>query len=193
MNIVRTTAATLAMLIAPFGLADWQINNDQSRLSFVSTKASHVGEVHTFTTLNGGIKDSGEVAITIPLTSLDTGIEIRNDRMQSMLFESGSFPNATLSATVDSAQLDSLAVGAVSQQTISANLNLHDQTIELELPVVIAKLADNRLLVSSWKPVILNAGDFALTEGIEKLRTVAGLPSISHAVPVNFVLVLDHQ
>ena len=55
-------------------------------------------------------------------------------------------------------------------------------------PMAIARLSDSRVLVSSLKPVIVNAGVFDLANGIEELRELAGLPAISKAVPVSFVL-----
>jgi hypothetical protein len=49
-------------------------------------------------------------------------------------------------------------------------------------------LTADRLLVSSVRPVIVNAGPLGLDEGVERLREAAGLPSISPAVPVTFQL-----
>jgi hypothetical protein len=46
-------------------------------------------------------------------------------------------------------------------------------------------------LVVSAHPVILNADNYKLAKGIEKLRELASLPSISHAVPVSFYLTLN--
>jgi hypothetical protein len=43
----------------------------------------------------------------------------------------------------------------------------------------------------SKKPVVVNAPEFKLAEGVEALREIAGLPSISLAVPVSFVLAFD--
>lgn len=48
------------------------------------------------------------------------------------------------------------------------------------------KLLGERLLVTSLKPFILSANDYGLAEGIEMLRTVANLPSISTVVPVTY-------
>jgi hypothetical protein len=55
----------------------------------------------------------------------------------------------------------------------------------------VTKLANGSLLVNSVKPVIIKAVDFNLVKGIEKLRQLAGLPSISTTVPVSFVLRLN--
>jgi hypothetical protein len=48
-------------------------------------------------------------------------------------------------------------------------------------------------MVSSRKPVIVNAASVDLADGIEALREVANLPSISKAVPVSFVLTFEED
>jgi len=44
------------------------------------------------------------------------------------------------------------------------------------------------VMVASTKPLIVDAAKFGMTEGVEKLREIAGLQSISNAVPVSFVM-----
>ena len=53
---------------------------------------------------------------------------------------------------------------------------------------MVTRLAKDIFIVSSTEPVILNAENLGLTEGLESLRTVAGLPSISKSVPVSFFI-----
>lgn len=55
---------------------------------------------------------------------------------------------------------------------------------------MLTKISDNKLMVSSFQPIIINANEFGLVAGVEKLRDIAGLSSISQAVPVSFVLTL---
>jgi len=43
--------------------------------------------------------------------------------------------------------------------------------------------------VNTIKPIMLDAFDFGLSEGVTKLMEVAKLPSISTAVPVSFSLI----
>ena len=76
-----------AVLLTNAAQAQWSLDNDSSTLSFVTVKADHVGEVHTFDHLTGTIEDDGAVVITIELASVNTMIDIRNERMQAMLFE----------------------------------------------------------------------------------------------------------
>jgi hypothetical protein len=49
------------------------------------------------------------------------------------------------------------------------------------------------LQISNARPVVINAGEFELTRGVEKLREIAGLPSISPVVPVQFSLYFVRQ
>lgn len=180
-----------AILMSLPAKADWNLNGNESTLSFVSTKAVNAAEVHRFATLSGGIDASGMVEISIDLTSVDTSIELRDDRMREMLFETGKFAAATLTASIDEEMLSGLAVGDSVEATVNSQLALHGEASELAIDVVVVRTTDSQILVVSKKPVVVNAQYFRLTEGIEKLREVAGLPSISTAVPVTFVLSFD--
>ena len=61
--------------------------------------------------------------------------------------------------------------------------------VPLTLDLQLIRLGDDRILVNSAVPVIVNAAEYDLAAGVEKLREVAGLPAISNAVPVTFSLV----
>jgi hypothetical protein len=77
--------------------------------------------------------------------------------------------------------------------TADLALQLHDQEIALTAEMIVARLGDQRLMVSSRKPIIVNAASVDLVNGIEALREIASLPSISKAVPVSFVLTFDED
>jgi len=87
--------------------------------------------------------------------------------------------------------LSSLKANNTTKTTLSSQLSLHGQTVPVTLVVSVTKLTDGSLLVASIKPVIIKAADFDLVKGIDKLRQLAGLPSISTTVPVTFVLRLN--
>ena len=70
---------------------------------------------------------------------------------------------------------------------------VHGTTSSVTFDVSGSRLGDDRILVASRKPVIVNASQVGLLAGVEKLREVAGLPSISPAVPVSFVLAFDRE
>ena len=171
--------------------ADWQIDNAASQLSFISVKKTHIAEVHQFETLSGGVTDAGQITVEIDLNSVNTGIEIRDNRMREFLFDVVSFPTAIISGQVELSFLDTLDIGQSAETSVDATLSLHGETASVALDMLVTKLSEQQLLVTSVKPVILNVTDFALVAGVEKLQELAGLPSISLAVPVSFYLTLN--
>jgi polyisoprenoid-binding protein YceI len=181
-------AAALALLISLPSWGQWTLDPESSALSFISTKAGTVAEVHRFERLSGTLDDGGAFELIIAMDSLNTGIEIRDERMREILFNTGEFAYATVNSTLDSALFKALAPGAVKAIEINANLQLMNQSIEVTVPALIAKMDEGSLLVSALQPVVLDAGSVGLLDGIEQLRQLAGLPSISSAVPVSFVL-----
>lgn len=168
----------------------WVVDNDASRLSFVSTKAGSVAEVHGFDKLSGSLTEAGRFELTIHLESINTEIDIRDKRMRELLFETERFPTARLSATLDMAQVRQIDVGEQGELAAEAALELHDMTSNLTVAATVARLDERTLLVSSTDPMVVTAGQFDLLEGVERLREIAGLPSISPAVPVSFRLTL---
>ena len=187
MKVIITTL--LVALLASFPVrAAWELDTEKSALTFVSTKATNIAEVHRFTDLSGAMDGEGEVTIKIGLGSVDTGIEIRDDRMRDMLFDTGHYENATLVADVDLERLDELGLGQSMELTIEGILSLHGESATLNIEVIVARLSSSTLLVTSKRLVVVNALAFKLAEGVEALRKIAGLPSISLAVPVSFVL-----
>lgn len=186
-------AALLALLLGSAARAEWVLDGEESALTFVSTKAINVAEVHRFGEIAGTVDEMGNVDVSVDLASVDTGIEIRDERMREMLFDTGEHPQAKLSAKLDEEALDKLNAGQAVDTTVEAMLTLNGETRPLMLDVTVARTGESRALVATRKPVLINASEFNLAEGVEALREVAGLPSISLAVPVSFVLVFDER
>jgi polyisoprenoid-binding protein YceI len=170
--------------------AHWSLVNDTSSLSFVTVKAEHVAEAHTFDVLSGTIGDAGEVEINIELASVNTMIEIRNERMQAMLFETNMFPDATITATVDLEAITAMDAGASSSIQLDFELSLHGTTMALSADVMLTRL-EHGVVATTLKPIIVAADSFGLVAGVEALREVAGLSSISRSVPVSFTVVFE--
>ncbi|TCT23722.1 YceI family protein [Thiobaca trueperi] len=176
------------MLAATPALADWSLDPARSHLAFVSIKANDVAEINTFGDIQGVMDDEGQVKIALMLDSVETLIPIRNERMREMLFETTNYKEAVLTAKVDPAVIAKLAVGDIAQINAEGTLSLHGQTQPMTLSLQAARVAAGTVMVASIKPLIVDAAKFGLTEGVEKLREIAGLASISKAVPVNFVI-----
>ena len=135
--------------------------------------------------------DEGNVTVSIDLDSVDTAIQIRDERMREMLFETGEYPTATLVTTVDPQAVNALEPGASAEMTVEGQLMLHGATVSLTIEMTVARLSESRVMAVSQKPMIVNASQVGLLEGVERLRAVAGLPTISPAVPVTFVMTFD--
>lgn len=177
--------------IASFScFAQWQVVEQDSRVSFISIKKGDIAEVHHFKQLKGQLKDNGQFELSIPLIGVATGIDIRDERMQSLLFEVSLYPELKLSSQVDNKLVKELSVGESKIADIEGEILLHGKTQTKTFSVLITKITDNKLQVSSFQPVIVNANEFDLVAGVDKLREIAGLSSISQAVPVSFVLTL---
>lgn len=183
--------ALLPVLWAGGAQAGWTLDGDDATLNFVSTKANAAAEVGSFGVLEGGVDDGGNVTISIDLDSVDTAIELRDQRMREMLFETGRYPSATVVAKIDIDAVNDLAVGSSTSLVTEAALRVNEVTLSLTVELDIARLSESRVLVASSKPLIVNAGQVGLLEGVERLREIAGLPSISPAVPVTFLFAFD--
>ena len=188
--LARLFTVLLLCTSAPAAFANWTVNSDLSRLSFVSMKATHIAEVHRFSTFAGGLADSGAIDVEINLASLDTLIPIRNDRMLEFLFEAATYPTATISGQVDPAAIKALKSGEVAILAIEAMVTIKDSQIPITTEVLVSKHA-SRVVVASLQPIVLNTASLGLSEGVEKLRELAGLPSISQSVPVSLVMTFD--
>ena len=188
--------ATFGILIAGFigcaqVMAQWELDSEHSTINFVSVKNAAIAETHSFGGLVGYIGKNGNVQLSIDLDSVETLIPIRNERMRELLFETTSFPNATVAAEVDPAVLAEVASGGTVSTEVPVRLNLHGIEESLAVPVTVFSDGGSLSVVSS-RPIIINAADFALVAGVEALRKVAGLNTISTAVPVSLNLRFGH-
>lgn len=182
-----------ALLASSSAYAEWRLKNADSNVYYVSTKNVTTSELNYFNTLTGNIDEKGQLNIKINLESVETDVPIRNERVKSMLFEVLSYPKAVITASIDPKKLTELDVGSTYIDTIGFKLNLHGVTQELSTTVKVLKHADGDLLVTPMTPILLNSTLFGFEKGIERLRKIARLESISPTVPVTFNLTFVPQ
>ena len=192
-QLAQRCAAVALLAISGWAQAEWTLQNQQSQLNFVSVKKSAVVETHQFKQLEGKIDAQGNAMIDIDLTSVSTGIAIRDQRMQNMLFETEQHPKASLSAKIDTQWLSALRSGDSKALDLTFTLSLHGATQSINAPVQVTALNNQQLLVSTLQPIVVKAADFDLLAGVDKLITVAGLPSITIAIPVTAQLLFKQQ
>lgn len=191
----RNLGSGLALLLLTVGLAapamaQWELDSSKSSVNFISVKNSAIAETHSFKSLLGYVSAEGHAQVTINLDSVETLIPIRNERMREMLFESVSFPTATVSVAIDPAVLEAVSEGGSISTELPLKLSLHG--VEKALPAAVLVVGEGTSLrVVTRRPVVISAADFDLDEGVEALRAVAGLKTISTAVPVTFSLLFN--
>ena len=171
----------------------WQLDSDATRLGFTSIKAGEIIENHTFSGLYGVVDPDGLVSIAIPLNSVETGIDLRNERMRDMFFQIDDHPEASIEVTIDPAAYENLNVGEQKLTEIEGALSLHGVQADLSAQVAVTRIGPDRIAVASAQPVIVYVDDFNLAPGLEALREIANLPAITPAIPVTFSLVFEAE
>jgi polyisoprenoid-binding protein YceI len=182
-------ATLLVTLVAASSVqAGWDVTAS-SRVGFVSIKNNSIGENNVFEQVTGSISDAGHVALSIDLTSVETGVGIRNERLQRMLFEVGKFPTAMVQATLSASQLDALKAGDNVSETIKVTVSLHGMSVDKLAPLSVG-VSEDGLRVTSTQPIVVAAKDFGLESGVAALQAIAGLNAISQSIPITVDLSL---
>ena len=187
-NAISLCMTFLLLLLSSPAQAHWNLNNELSQLNFISIKATHIAEVHSFKELSGSVTPEGVISLEINMASLDTLIPIRDERMGRLLFNITEFPTATFAGQIAPEQMAAIAVGSAGVGDIEGSLTIRDKSQPVSTQILITRIDKRSVQVTTLKPILLNAAILGLGDGVEALREVAGLPSISHAVPVTFTL-----
>ncbi|WP_223463821.1 MULTISPECIES: YceI family protein [unclassified Pseudomonas] len=189
----RSTLQSLAFLLlagaALSARADWYLDGESSRLSFVSTKNANVSEVQRFLVLHGKVDPEGLAQVEVELESINSGIPLRDERMRKELFQIDRFPDAVITTKIDLRPINDLAPGAQLELRLPLMVDLHGKQHEYPAELLATRLDDRRFQVVTLEPLVINAEDFDLAPGLETLRKMAGLSAISLSVPVGAVLI----
>jgi polyisoprenoid-binding protein YceI len=162
--------------------ADWTVS-DSSRIGFVSIKNNRIGENNAFERVSGSISESGHVVVSVDLSSVETGIGIRNERLQKMLFEVASFPTASIDAALSDGQIAALRAGGARAESVSVNISLHGKTVSKTANVSVSSSGGD-VRVTTTQPIVITAQEFGLESGVAALQQIAGLNAISRSIPV---------
>ncbi len=193
----RSSTASSAVSSTPPTVARWLLDSTASNFYFVTVKKSmtgvETGESMTFTQLQGTVAASGQATLTIPLASLSTGTDIRNTRMQAMLFESSYLPSLHFTTQLDLAAIDAMAAGSITTVPVTGNLVLHGVVKAIAFEAMVFKHATNSVSFSTRRPIIINSTDFEMNAGVEALRAVVGVAAIGEKVPVYFKVFLNRD
>jgi len=180
----------LASITATAAHADtWVLNSDASHLAFGSIKNDYNAEVHSFSGLTGGATDTA-VTVSIDLASVQTNIDIRNERMTKHVFQDGK-ATAVITGNIDMDAVNSLKPGETKIVELEALLNFAGVEAELETEMLVARLSENRVLVTTADFLMLSTEDLEIDAGIDALMKLAELPQITRVTPVSVRMVFQ--
>lgn len=184
-------ASTILSSSAAFagGHASWTSIGDQSSIAFGSIKKDVAGEVHHFENVAATVSEDGKVEIKIDLTSLETNIDIRNERMAEHVFKGGA--EATITGEIDMDEVKAIAPGDTGLVDIEASLSLAGIEVDIEAEMLVAPLSESRVLVTTSDFIFVSTADLGVDEGVDTLMKLAKLPGITRTTPVSIRMVFE--
>lgn len=192
LSLLALAACSQAPAQAPSATGTaWTVDSDASELSYVSIKAGEIGEANTFETVTGSVSADGAATIEIDLSSVSTGVDIRDERMREIFFVVADNPTANVTAQVDPAAFEALGVGESADTTLDATLSLAGVEAPFQAEVSVTRAGPDRVIAVTDKPVVIDAGRFELVDELAQLQELAGLPSITPVVPVSFSIAFE--
>lgn len=170
--------------VSAFSAHDYALDTDLSSVSFATIKKQYIVEPANISHLSGTLDDKGDFDIAIDVSSVDTGVQIRDSRLNEILFKSAIHPKVKVKGKVDLANLKDGSF----KMTIPVDVEFWGHTKVVEFPVVILK-SNDYLMVSSSSPVVLSISDIGIPDSnLIELASKAGGISISDRVPVTISL-----
>ena len=167
---------------------NWVVVPGESKVSFGSIKKNVVGEVHHFSGISGTVSKDGMVNIEIATKSLETNIDIRNERMLKWVFDA-AFPAVKLTSKLNMKELNALKTGQMTTTDLEGVVSINGKNVDIETELFVARISEDRVLAMTDSMIMVSTNDFGIDEGVTKLMQVAKLPDITRAVPVTLRIV----
>lgn len=187
---MRTLLGTLAVaLFSSSVLADdlYLIDSDASVINFATIKKQYIVEPATISELTGSINDEGMVSISANLSSINTGVEIRDTRVQDLFFHVAQYPAVHVGGKIPLEILKGST--PISKASVTLDVTLYGSTQPVVFPVSIVNTGE-WVMVYSSKPVIVAADSFGIPkDNLNELSATVGNIGISTSVPVSVNLV----
>ncbi len=183
------TAFALSLAASTAAAQEWTLNEENSRLAFGSVKNAFIGEVHTFDGLSGSVDRNGMVNIEVSLADVNTNIDIRNERFVEHVFS--NTPAATLSAEIDMDTLKRMRPGESAVIEADVDLSFLGQDVSVFSELFVIRTSGSSVMVTTNDMIYLDTEQLGIDGGIDKLQELAGLDSITRAVPVSLRFVFE--
>ena len=184
--MVRLIAIFVGVLLFNQSHADWRLLPASASFTIGTTKNKTITEIHRFSKLEGFVQSDGTAVVTVNLLSVDTGIEIRDQRMQAMLFSTTA--NAVYKTKLDIEIFRKMGIGQSKEFRLDGVLELGGRQMPLPLTTRITRQESGNYQVTTISANEIDVGMFGFSDGIEQLRAVANLKVISPIVTFEFTL-----
>lgn len=171
--------------------ADWILDSNNSNLSYGSIKNGFIGESNTFKKISGNIDDNGHINIDIDLASVDTKLELRDQRMRDIVFKVAENANAKLTGDMNLEAHHDQMIGTSKVIEATIGIELVGQKIDYDVMLTVTRLAENKVMITPHGVIFLDVEDFELAGAIETLRELAGLDTIATVAPMSFYLTFE--
>ena len=190
----KTLLSSVCAMLLSLGVnlsaqANWYLDGESSRLSFITTHNANVSNIHRFLVLHGKVERNGRAHLRIEMDSVNSAVPLRDERMRDVLFDFKHFPEAQITAQIDLQPINDLANGAQLELHLPVTVSLRGKQHTYEAQLLATRLDERRFQVVTLEPLMLQAEDFGLQPELETLRKLAGLSAISFSVPVGAVLI----
>ncbi len=116
-SLILTVPATFILTACgqtatePIALAEgsWSVDPATSSLSYVTVKSGEIAEANSLSGLTGNVAADGTANVEIDLSTVNTVVDIRNERMRDIFFDVATHPTATITAKFDPQRSQRLA------------------------------------------------------------------------------------
>ncbi len=193
-RIVMRALILIAFVAAGIGSAQaqsWELNGEASHFYMQTAKANSIVETQQFTGLSGHITQDGDATVKIDLTSVRSGVDVRDVRMRYLLFETYKYADAEVRSQLEMPRLQELQTKTQITYPLRFTVSMHGLSKDFKSPVFVTRLTDKSISVATAKPIVVTADDFGLTAGINKLtEAINGTPIVS-SVSITFDLVFE--
>lgn len=137
-------------------------------------------------TLDG--PNGASAKLTLDLTTFDSSIPLRNERVQKIFFETSGagwdVAELTIPKLPDAAVASLKEKGRALHATVEGDLKLHGRTAKVSVPVDATTGPDGTITVKSSVPFEVHVSDFGLTDNLKRLSSLCMHDSIEDAVKV---------
>ncbi|MFB6346037.1 MAG: YceI family protein [bacterium] len=179
----------------------YQVNSDASTVRFTSIKNKDLAVTGRFSTVKGTITvpDDGKISqakgsMKLDLSSLNTGLDIRNKRIIETFFqvpEQKSYRYATFTFSSVNSQANKLEkLHDPIKLSVSGTMKLVGKKVKTTIPLKVTRTGQKTIRVTSQTPWVLSIKEFGLEKALDALMKVCGHNDVSDAVPLSFDLQL---